>query len=338
MTRAVVILGAGASADFGVPTLAHIFKDRYARQYLQHRPDLREPLNNIFWHPRGHTLNTSEQSLTVEQMLTLLKDWENEEQIPEDLKPQNVSEFRRRIYVLIQRAVFEGKSSDARHLNPIIEICHHAFDHTTWASFNWDCIFESSFWYSRPRGNRTNPRLAIRVDNWRGGSTKHTFLKLHGGINWWLQDDRVTYLNFTGGGPLTEKWRQYDEEPAITISTHRPVILEPSYYKYEAAEYRQLYPQWEFFFNELITAYCVIIIGYSLPELDLNARSKILTGFQVNPGCRWLIVDQSEQTCGLYARLLGTERVAILQSSLAGFNNDIGSHLQLAFPDIDFSS
>ena len=35
MSKAVVILGAGASSDFGVPTLQGIFKDKWARQYLK---------------------------------------------------------------------------------------------------------------------------------------------------------------------------------------------------------------------------------------------------------------------------------------------------------------
>ena len=91
MTRAVVILGAGASADFGVPTLANIFKDRYAREYLKDRPDFFSRLNEIFWEPRGYELLSSEQSLSIEQMLTLLRDWEQEEHLPREMNPKLVS-------------------------------------------------------------------------------------------------------------------------------------------------------------------------------------------------------------------------------------------------------
>ena len=166
MTRAVVILGAGSSADFGVPTLANISKDRYARQYLRRRPELFSILNETFWQPRGHDLESSDQSLSVEQMLTLIKDWEKEERLTADSKPQQVTEFRRRLYVLIQQAIFKGKTSDSEHLNPLIDICRGNFEHTTWATFNWDCTFESSFYYSSgPRGARINPSLAIEVNN-----------------------------------------------------------------------------------------------------------------------------------------------------------------------------
>ena len=62
MPRAIVILGAGSSADFGVPTLARMFKDPYARAFLEVKPRLFNMLNSVFWRPRGHFLNTSEKA------------------------------------------------------------------------------------------------------------------------------------------------------------------------------------------------------------------------------------------------------------------------------------
>ncbi len=337
MTRAVVILGAGASADFGVPTLQNMFKDPRAVSYLKGNAALTQMLNRLFWEPRGHTLASSEKSLSIEQMLTILKDWEKTEGVREESRPQNVSEFRRGLYVLIQKAVFEGKSSRGGHLNPLISVCRRAFEHTTWASFNWDCIFESSFWYSQPyygAGSRANPTLSIDIENWYNGTSKHTYLKLHGGINWWLINDKVTYLAWTGRGELQQKWADYDRSPN---SQDRPVILEPSFYKYEDSLYKQLAPQWTRFFDDLIQADVILVIGYSLPEMDINARSRILTAFQVNQNARWLVIDPSEQVCDLYRKLLGTARVDILQMTLAAFNNDLETHLHNAFPDIELS-
>ena len=112
MARAVVILGAGSSADFGVPTLTTMFNDRHVRDYLRIKPALLQTLNDLFWEPRGHSLASCDQSLNIEQMLTILKDWEKESMIPPDSKPQDVASFRRGLYVLIQKAVFEGKSSN----------------------------------------------------------------------------------------------------------------------------------------------------------------------------------------------------------------------------------
>lgn len=333
MPRAVVILGAGSSADFGVPTLARMFKDPHARAFLQAKPRLLNMLNSVFWRPRGHILNTSEKSINIEQMLTTLKDCEKEDALSPEQKPQDISGFRKGLLCLIQKGVFEGKSSNGQHLNALIRTCSKTFEHTTWASFNWDCIFEASFWYRQPVGVRVNPSLAIPVADWRQGTSKHTFLKLHGGINWWLVNDCVTYVRWTRGGELTQKWREYERE---TVTQDRPVILEPSFYKYDETEYKQLAPQWHRFIEDLLQAQCVIVVGYSMPEMDVRARAKILTGFQVNQDCKWLVIDPTESVCDLYGRLLGNKRLTTFEQTLAGFNNDILANLSIAFPTIDF--
>lgn len=140
MSKGVVILGAGASADFGVPTLRSVFKDGRARLYLASDNRLQELLDQIFWQPRGHSLETSEQSLTVEEMLTVLRDWEQEQGLANRPSREMLQDFRRRLYLLIYHAVFEGKSSRGGHLNALIDICRRKLELTTWASFNWDCI------------------------------------------------------------------------------------------------------------------------------------------------------------------------------------------------------
>jgi len=286
----------------------------------------------MFWHPRGHDLSTSDQSLTIEQMLTIVKDLEREPRVPTSAHPVDATSLRRGLHVLIQKAVFEGKTSRPGHLNRLLAICRTFFEHTTWASFNWDCIFESSYWYSQAyggQGSRSNPALAIPIQGWHGGSIRHTFMKLHGGINWWDIGGRITYLRWSGGGDLQRKWDEYDTNPAMV---DRPVILEPSFYKYQDSAYRQLGVQWEQLFDRFLEADYVIIIGYSLPEMDINARSTILTAFQSNPTCKWLIVDPSEQVCNLYNQLLGSQRVTILEMKLSEFNNDIDTNLRSAFP------
>jgi len=337
MANAVVILGAGSSADFGIPTLATIFADRHVRDYLNNKPTLLRTINDLFWSPRGHSLGTCEQSLNIEQMLTVLKDWEKEITLPPGSKPKDVDSFRRGLYVLIEKAVFEGKSSNGRHLNRLINICDRTFNQTTWASFNWDCIFEASFWYRTPYGlgpyTRDNPKLAIPVENWHSGSTNNLLLKLHGGINWWLVQDKITYFPFTGAGSLTSKWEEFGKNPSIKDI---PVILEPSFYKYEDTAYNQLKPQWETFFQNLLKADCVIIVGYSFSEMDTKARAAIMTAFQVNTRLRWLIIDPSENVCELYRRMLGCARVTVLQQTLASFNNEILDHMQTAFPEVTF--
>ena len=337
MSKAVVILGAGASSDFGVPTLQGIFKDKWARQYLKQDSFLARKLDDIFWAPRGHTLESSDQSVTIEEMLTILRDWENEPNCKECPDPNLFAEFRKRLYVLIMRAVYEGKTTKTAHLNPLMQVCNEKFEQVTWASFNWDCVFDASFWYWQSwvgPGSRVNPSLAISIDNWYGGWAKHLFLKLHGGINWWMIKNRLTYVRFASSGDLARKWNVYSKAPN---SQDQPVILEPSAYKYCGDFYKLLEPQWSKFFERLCEADCIIIIGYSLPEGDAQARSKMMTAFNINKKCKWLLIDPSESTCARFIRLLGQKSLTVLRKGLAGFNNDVRANLQQAFPDVDFS-
>lgn len=261
MANAVVILGAGSSHDFGVPTLNGIFEDRRVRDYLEDHPHFAEMLRKVFWEPRGHTRETAGGSINVEEMLTILRDWENEEQVPDPPAPLHVPVFRKHLYALIERAVHRGKSSNhGRHMNPLISYCRETFDRTTWASFNWDCIFEASYYYSSGDppilgGHRSNPRVAIPIEGWRGGRSRedaargHELLNLHGSVSWWLRpneeaeaDYRIRSYQF--GTEVREKFEAYD---ADADPDEVPAILEPSFHKYETDLYELLEPQWERF-------------------------------------------------------------------------------------------
>lgn len=337
MPNAVVILGAGASADFGVPTLRNIFKDPYARSYLGMNAALQKGLDELFWGPRGHTVQTSDESLTIEEMLTVLRDWEREDGVP---KPDKTyfGEFRRNLYHLIYHAVFCCKSSRAAHLNPLIGLLGAKLDRITWASFNWDCIFEASFWHFSggpgPYGGRYNPNLAVNLQGWRNGGSKHEYLKLHGSVNWWVIEGQLSYLSFGPQNQLQQKWADYCHGGR---PNDYPVILEPSAYKYTDEVYKHLECQWQTFFQRLCEADCVLIVGYSLPDIDVQARSKILSAFQANTNAKWLVVDPTADICRRYRRLLGQRRVTVLEMGLAGFNNDLRHNLRSAFDNVDFS-
>lgn len=65
-------------------------------------------LDRVFWKPRGHSLKTSDASLTVEEMLTILRDWEKETTIPPKLSVDDLARFRKEIYVLIYKETSEN--------------------------------------------------------------------------------------------------------------------------------------------------------------------------------------------------------------------------------------
>lgn len=332
--RAVIILGAGAVADFGVPLLRGVFKDAEARKYLASNDWLRKQLDDAFWKPRGHTLETSDQTITVEEMLTVLGDCKRQHLPHQVMGVEDEARLRQDLNVLIFNALFVGKNTQSRHLNPLISYARKHFAHTTWASFNWDCIFESSYWYSSGGpgyGTRRNPKVVVPLQGWSYESTVSTFLKLHGGVNWWVQDGKLHYISFGGvGNELVKKWEEYGRgrlPPEV-----RPAILEPSVYKYEDPLYKMLEPQWERFFEDLVGADVVLIVGYSLPPLDAQARAKITMAFQMNDKARWAVIDPSTEVANSYRRLLGKDRLYVMESGLAGFNNAIEANMHAAFP------
>lgn len=273
--RLVVILGAGASADFGVPTLNHVFQDPSVRQLLSGNDALLTELNQMFWHPRGIDLDNADKGPNIEQMLTILREWDRERTNHPDLalRDPNLQRMRHGLLQIIQHAVYDGKSSQSRHLNPLCDYAATNYDHVTWATFNWDCILESSLWFSR----NITPTPGIELRHIGKPDTRHTILKLHGGVNWWCINDRPTYLKFSAGGPLQGKWDAFAQNPQ---PTEFPIILEPSYYKYEGDASTRLDGQWSIFLSELLRCSMVLVVGYSLPDGDARARSIIATALQ----------------------------------------------------------
>lgn len=328
MNNVVIILGAGASAPFGVPTLLRVFQDQYARQHLQHDRSLSDQLQRLFWTPRGHTLETSHLGLSVEEILTVVKDFENQVYgVAPLLNSEERASFKRSLYVLIKKAVYNGKTSRGKYLNTLIQFMREEARNVTWASFNWDCIFEASYYYSSGNNaeERSNPWVVVNLQNWHQPRvSNHTFLKLHGGVNWWYQNNAIVYLPFGAQPDLEERWARYERGEV----GGNPVLLEPSYYKYEDPMYDHLRIQWNEFVQKLLGADLVIVIGYSLAEADLQARTALTVGFQSNGRSKVLVVDLAESICSRYERLFGSVRLRTVPRSLQDIHEQLPDIIQ----------
>jgi hypothetical protein len=221
-----------------------------------------------------------------------------------------------------------GRVAKVVYLNQWIDHFGDNCDEVTWASFNWDCIFESSFYYcSGDSGlNRKNPHVAVKLRNWFSSPTHHTLLKLHGGINWWYTGAHIEYLPFGAQPTLTTRWDEYAEGRAAG----HPVILEPSCYKYDDPVYSLLEGQWDFFVRKLFEANTVVILGYSLPEADAKARMALMMGFQSNRDSRWMVVNPDANVCNRLSRLFGNKRLSIFPISLQDFNQQFAKNLEIA--------
>ena len=127
------------------------------------------------------------------------------------------------------------------------------------------------------------------------------------------------------------KWNEYEENDEIK---DYPVLLEPSYYKYDDQVFKHLKVQWDSFLNNLLEADTILIIGYSLPGGDSEARSMISIAFQENQKAKWAVVDPRDNICKKYERLFGAVRLTTFEKDLTNFNTDLDNNLEVAFPNV----
>ena len=332
--RCVIILGAGSSAPFGAPTLQSLFQDAHVRRYLEENSAFSKILHDVFWNPRGLNIDSSHEGLTLEEILTVIRDYEKHTFNVPNLSKTDVASFRKHLYALSKRAVFDGKSSTGRHLNSLITFSEARFEHTTWGSFNWDCLFEASFYYhgGPSREYRCNPTIAVSLRNWRTTFNSSLFLKLHGGVNWWYENGGLSYLSFGPGGDLDAHWSAYERNE---VEGH-PVLLEPSFYKYDDPVYNLLKPQWDRFVQELLQANVIIVIGYSLPEADPEARRALTIAFQGNQSAKFIVFDSSVWVRERYKRIFGKTRLRCIETPYHELS-DIGQVIDETLAKIDGS-
>jgi hypothetical protein len=60
----------------------------------------------------------------------------------------------------------------------------------------------------------------------------------------------------------------------------------------------------------------VLIVGYSLPAGDMDARRALSIGYHCNPDAKYFVIDPSEEVCFKYQRLFGNERLICIQEKI----------------------
>jgi hypothetical protein len=64
----------------------------------------------------------------------------------------------------------------------------------------------------------------------------------------------------------------------------------------------------------------VIVVGYSLPEADAQARSAVSLGFQWNRKATWIVIDESTDACKRYRHVIGSRRLHMIPEKLEDVN------------------
>ncbi|MBC8066291.1 MAG: hypothetical protein H7Y17_15785 [Chlorobia bacterium] len=328
MRKLMVILGAGASAGMGLPMLGQIFKDKEVARYLTtNAHTFLRFLEDYIWQPRGVTIHESDSSLNIEEILTLLRQWERQEVSPLSIEENRV--IQRQLLGCVPKGVYteKGSSDSGRYLNRLVEHVDSQYDEVSWASFNWDMKFEQAFWHfmkSRmvPPLNRL-PRCNSALLDWDGSNPKHYLMKLHGSVSWFtFPDQRVHNKRFGARKPtpIDVAWDEYLGGGCTAV----PVIAEPSFFKHEVITAGTfLWKQWEDFNSRLATAHEILVCGYSLPDGDAKAKESCLTCVAVNPKASWTVVDPSNSVLEKFGRLVGGSRVTSHCQRLGDYVNGL---------------
>ncbi len=310
----MVVLGAGASVDCGLCTLDQVFTDPQVQAMFSAGIPGTELIQELFWNDRGLTARTAHKGPNIEEILSTVLDWQSDNLIGQT---QAVA-LRRAIYAIVWRAAYLGKQQRALHLNELIKMMDERFDECTWATFNWDCKWEQSFYWSMGKSHPAYPQML------RNSPTpiveKHKLLKLHGGVNWWFNEDGdTTYIPFASHAhsdsdlPVVEQWTRYEDDE----TNLRPAIVEPCYDKRKRILGSDFFSrQWGEFEERLARSDLVVFAGYSLPEGDLHAKYSIVTAIMHGGLKKTIVVDPKKDTIAKYHRIISSSVIQI-QSGLA---------------------
>jgi hypothetical protein len=306
-------LGAGASVSAGLPALSGIFEDPAVAKYLAlGASEFERFLAEYVWTPRQIAPSDRWRSLNLEEVLTMLRLWESDNQSP--LNWAKNHKYQKQLLGCVYHSVYVDKADNGcRDYNRLIKLCDAEFDDITWASFNWDAKFEQAFYYAlRGLGEGARlPRCHAGLTEWEGTNSKHLYLKLHGSVSWFREaGGKVINMRFgkVGGTyPVVGAWNDYLNRGEAEL---QPMIAEPSFFKHEGISQNQfLHEQWCTFDKSLGQADVVLIIGYSLPDGDAMAKQSLLTAVARNPAARFIVVDPADTVFPRYLRILGENRL-----------------------------
>ena len=324
MRKLTVILGAGASVSSGLPSLGGIFADEAVMRYLKSDglPFLKF-LEQFVWSPRQIGESDRWKGLNLEEVLTMLRLWENDDQSPLNWKKNR--SFQKHLLGCVYNSVFVDKSNiECGDYSQLILLADEQFDHITWASFNWDTKLEEGFLSAFPAFSTSEqlPSCSPSPVNWPGINQKHLFLKLHGSVSWFANSSGMIIHKGSfferSNREIADSWNDFLENGRGLV----PMIAEPSFFKHERIKgVSFLRRQWRRFHAELGQSDVILVVGYSLPDGDAMAKQALLTAVARNQNVRVWVVDpdQSGQVESRYVRIFGRQRLHACNQELAHF-------------------
>lgn len=259
--NAVILIGAGASKDAGMPIVNDFFSESYFNQVKRYRSSKKYDMNLTYE-------KYKESQIGFEQLL--FEKYESSFDEYSELLNYYESLF-------FSAETFAGGNSSSEYYSKFAEILRRDFEYPTVISFNHDLFLELGLGYS---GINYGPiiekiysysdAMGVSLPEWYKNIT---LLKMHGSFNFLLCRSCGSVAGGTDN--LWQHYRndlEYGDEGNRCLCKKCKKDLTPFYIPpVENKDYSPLKSTWSHASEALKSASNIFIIGYSLPSYDHSA-------------------------------------------------------------------
>jgi hypothetical protein len=275
-TQTVYIIGAGFSAGLGYPTTSNLLIEVWPRLSNKYRKKLNKVI--AFHQPnfdpeRATSFPYIETLLT--QMSVNLDMFDSSRTAEGSFTTADLLDVRAELLTEIARW-FHSLYPEAAKVSWLKKVAQRIQDESaTVISFNWDLILDEKLF------------AEVSASNYglEPGEPGPRLLKPHGSLNWYEEDD----VNPVSAEKLVELHPKSSGHPAVkafvlprhiiskTNRRYTPLIVPPTYIKDFSRPISV--KLWKRCTEALSRANRICVLGYSLPEADLQAHFIIRCGF-----------------------------------------------------------
>ncbi|MCK4928592.1 MAG: SIR2 family protein [Methanosarcinales archaeon] len=304
----VFIFGAGVSAHCGYPLTDNLLKEITLN--LKSNDKDRFHINKFIeaFYPNFNLSYFNYPN--IEDVLSLLDvAIELESEIPSTRYSyyfQDVSEIKNKILINIYNNFFE-KLDKVNEDMAIYKFAYFLKPNDVIITFNWDLNLEKAL-------KKLNKKYVYYLDN--NVKERITILKLHGSINWFKRNENKFKTEkkeplIKGIGNNEVDVFKYLRKPNTIKKDIVPYIVPPTIKKSIDSEELQII--WKDGYNALSHAKEINILGYSLPDIDLNSRYIFRSAIRENDYFKtarrkkrqFLIVNPNDSVYTTYRNLVG---------------------------------
>lgn len=250
--KLVFILGAGTSIGAGAPSLENFLPMMFG-DVKKNYPQIANKFNSLEEYKRTNIGECNvEEFLSFLDFISIIKSANSQELV-----------YRQNLKELIIKTLIYSLGNVPSNINSIYsEFASFArATQTSVITFNWDILLDEFFDY-----NYGSDLLQPRDSSTTQLPRNHYLLKLHGSMNWLVPKK----------GEKKVLFQRYKQD---MDGVQEPLIIPPTYMKFyktnsenEKLGLKMLGEIWFKSLEELSTADCIFIIGFSFPEVDQHFK------------------------------------------------------------------